>query len=222
MIQQKKFKTAAKYAIFSARNADVNNLNQKVVDLLGESTEKIYTSIDSTEITGENNDINEAIRPEYLNSLDPPCPPPHELRLRKFAVIMLIRNLSICEGLCNGTRLLVLEMNNNVLRCQILTGDKTEEIVFLNRITLICENVYPFTFRRRQFPVKLAFAMTINKSQGQTFDKVGIDLRKDIFNHGQLYVAFSRVLSWESVKVYFDNIRLNNVSKNYVYKELYV
>ncbi|EFN63255.1 hypothetical protein EAG_16042, partial [Camponotus floridanus] len=67
--------------------------------------------------------------------------------------------------------------------------------------------IYPFTFRRRQFPVKLAFAMTINKSQGQTFDKIAIDLRKDIFSHffpGQLYVAFSvcRVRSWDSLKVY--------------------
>jgi len=67
---------------------------------------------------------------------------------------MLIRNLSINEGLCNGTRLLVLDLDNNLLRCEILTGNKIGEIVFLNRITLYCENVYPFTFKRRQFPVK--------------------------------------------------------------------
>jgi len=54
-----------------------------------------------------------------------------------------------------------------------------------------CEDVYPFIFKRRQFPIKLAFAVTINKSQGHTFDRVGVDLRKDVFNHGQLYVATS-------------------------------
>jgi len=64
--------------------------------------------------------------------------------------------------------------------------------------------------------------MTINKSQGQTFDKVGIDLRKDVFNHGQLYVAFSRVCSWQALKVYFGNQRDSKQVKNYVYKEIYI
>ena len=44
-----------------------------------------------------------------------------------------------------------------------------------------------------QFPVRIAFAMTINKSQGQTLKRVGLDLRNDVFAHGQLYVACSRV-----------------------------
>ena len=135
---------------------------------------------------------------------------------------MLIRNLSINEGLCNGTRLMVIELTDHLLKCKILTGDKTGDIVFLNRITLYCENVYPFTFSRRQFPIKLAFAMTINKSQGQTFDRVGIDLRKDVFNHRQLYVAFSRVRSWQSLKVFLGNQRDNRYVKNYVYKEIYM
>ena len=162
--------------------------------------------------------------PEYLNSLSPPNFPPHELRLtiRPNCIIMLIRNLSINEGLCNGTRLMVIELAIHLLKCKILTGDKAGDIVFLNRITLYCENIYPFTFSRRQFPIKLAFAMTINKSQGQTFDRIGLDLRKDVFNHGQLYVAFSRVRSWQALKVYLGNQRDNKKVKNYVYKEIYV
>ncbi|EFN60707.1 Uncharacterized ATP-dependent helicase YHR031C, partial [Camponotus floridanus] len=82
--------------------------------------------------------------------------------------------------------------------------------------TLYCENIYPFIFKRRQFPIKLA--MTINKSQGQTFDKVGIDLRKDVFNHGQLYVVFSRVRTWQALKIYLGGQRDNKKVKNYVYK----
>lgn len=154
------------------------------MELLDRTGEKIYTSVDSAEYSDKNEEINEALLPEYLNSLTPSGLPPHELRLRRYCIIMLIRNLSINEGLCNGTRLMILDLVNNMLRCEILTGDKSGKIIYLHRITLHCEDVYPFTFKRRQFPIKLAFAMTINKAQGQTFEKIGIDLRKDVFNHG--------------------------------------
>lgn len=66
--------------------------------------------------------------------------PPHELHFRKYRISMLIKNLSINEGLCNGTRLLILKLGNTVLRCEIWSGDEKGNIVFLHRITLYCEN----------------------------------------------------------------------------------
>ncbi|XP_063990617.1 uncharacterized protein LOC135169496 [Diachasmimorpha longicaudata] len=220
LIDERRFGDLAKTAVLAARNVDVDEINCNVTKLLDETTERLYTGIDSVE-NCDNGDINDAILPEYLNTLNPPNFPPHELRLRKDSIVMLLRNLSINEGLCNGTRLQIIELANNLLRCRILNGDKMGDIVFINRVTLYCENIFPFTFKRRQFPVKLGFAMTINKSQGQTFDKIGIDLRKDVFNHGQLYVAFSRVCSWETLKIFLGSERDSNTVKNWVYTELY-
>ncbi|XP_074099927.1 ATP-dependent DNA helicase pif1-like [Cotesia typhae] len=221
IIRGKRYHELTGTAILSARNIDVDAINQEVIELLDISTEKIYTAVDSTE-NCDNGAFDDAILTEYLNTLNPPNIAPYELRLRQYAIVMLIRNLSLSEGLCNGTRLMITQLGTNVLRCKILTGDRTGDVVFINRITLYCENVYPFTFKRRQFPIKLAFCMTINKAQGQTFHKIGIDLTKDVFNHGQLYVALSRVRSWASLAVFFDNTKNDRLVKNYVYKELFV
>jgi ATP-dependent exoDNAse (exonuclease V) alpha subunit len=61
--------------------------------------------------------------------------------------------------------------------------------------------LFPFKWHRRQFPVRLAFAMSIHKAQGQTLDHVGLYLEKDTFAHGQLYVAVSRVRNFQNLKI---------------------
>lgn len=73
----------------------------------------------------------------------------------------------------------------------IEAGPAKREIAFISSIPIISTDV-PFSFKRLQFPVKISFAITINKAQDQTFKYVGIDLRSECFSHGQLYVGFSR------------------------------
>ncbi|XP_011870653.1 PREDICTED: ATP-dependent DNA helicase PIF7-like, partial [Vollenhovia emeryi] len=124
LIRNKEYNKMAKCAILSARNADVDEINKRVVELLDISEERIYTSTDSTENSGNNDDIDEVLLPEYLNTLSPSSLPPYELRLRPNCIIMLIRNLNINEGLCNGTRLMIIELADHLLKCKILTGDK--------------------------------------------------------------------------------------------------
>lgn len=80
--------------------------------------------------------------------------------------------------------------------------------VTIPRIPLSSNCGLGFTLTRFQFPVKAAFAMTIHRSQGQTFDFVGLDLRVNAFTHGQLYVGCSRVRNQKSLKV-FKLLKLN-------------
>ena len=78
----------------------------------------------------------------------------------------------------------------------------------------------PVPLCRRQFPVRLAFAMTINKSQGQSVTHVGLDLRTAVFAHGQLYVALSRCTSPSRIKVMFAEEQEDMRTMNIVYQEV--
>ena len=90
-----------------------------------------------------------------------------------------------------------------VLRCRILGGDHAGNIVFIPRTSCDPSEALPIQLCRRQFPIRLAFVMTINKVQGQSIYYVGIDLCVPVFTHGQLYVALSRCTSSDRIKVVF-------------------
>jgi ATP-dependent DNA helicase PIF1 len=94
--------------------------------------------------------------------------------------------------LCNGTRFAVKKLMSNVVEATIFTGPFKGEDVLIPRIPTIPTDM-PFQFKRLQFPIQLAFAITINKAQGQSLKLCGLDLDTDCFSHGQLYVACSGV-----------------------------
>jgi ATP-dependent DNA helicase PIF1 len=159
---------------------------------------------------------------EFLNSLNVSGIPPHKLILKIGCPLMLIRNLNPSNGLCNGTQLICKSFQRHLIDAEIVSGTHKGKRVFLPRITLIPSDTgLPFELKRRQFPVRPSFAMTINKAQGQTLNFVGLYLPQPVFSHGQLYVALSRVKNKDCVKVLIQNEQTPNATKNIVYTEIF-
>ncbi|XP_078443457.1 uncharacterized protein LOC144712871 isoform X2 [Wolffia australiana] len=177
--------------ILTPLNDDVVEVNNMVLDVFpGETMEYL-----SSDAIPPGKVHNESLYPiEFLNTIDDATMPLHRLRLKIGCIIILIRNLNTLQGLCNGTRLRVVSFFPTMVQVSIISqGNFYGQVHLLPRMSLYpSQSRLPFRFKRLQFPIRLAFAMTINKSQGQTLDTVGIYLPNPLFTHGQLYVTLSR------------------------------
>jgi ATP-dependent DNA helicase PIF1 len=191
-------------AILAPKNINVNAINLQIQQQLPGET-KSYKSIDTA------TDVDAAVQypTEFLNSLEPSGMPTHNLQLKIGSSIMLLRNLD-APRLCNGTRLCVKTLMPHVIEATIMTGCAKGEDVFIPRIPLIPSDL-PFQFKRLQFPVRLAFAMSINKAQGQSLKVAGVNLETPCFSHGQLYVACSRVGTGKNLYVFAPDRKTKNV-----------
>ena len=206
--------------ILTPKNETSLKLNDKILERLP-GIKREFFSCDKALCDDEEEAQNYPL--EFLNSITPTGMPPHKLILKKGCTVMLLRNLSSKRGLCNGVRLEVLNIHNAVLHCKILTGSHIGEEVLIPKLKLAPSDAnLPFVLQRIQFPIQLSYSMTINKSQGQTFDHVGILLEEPVFSHGQLYVAFSRArtLNGVKVKVGNDGDKSGHVTKNVVYRDI--
>ena len=106
---------------------------------------------------------------------------------------MLPRNVDAAEGLANGTRTILVRSSVRVLDILIVTAPAAGKRKFIPRVSLDTkEGELPLIMQRRQFPVRWALCMTINKAQRQTSQHAVLYLPEDELSHGQLYMAASR------------------------------
>ncbi|XP_028116873.1 ATP-dependent DNA helicase PIF1-like [Camellia sinensis] len=138
--------------ILSVRNDDVSAINIAALNIFPDNT---YTYLAADKMS-EDDEI------DY-----PPRLPAFKIELKVGCLIMLLRNIALKDGLCNGIRLMVSRYNTRIIEAQILTGEKFGNLVFIQRTSFIPSSLeMPFRMTRHQFPVRLAYALTINKSQG--------------------------------------------------------
>jgi ATP-dependent DNA helicase PIF1 len=158
-------------------------------------------AIELEEIKSKMSVFNASVRGDFGLKMDPT---ERNLKLKVGAQVMCLANHS--EGAyVNGSIGNILNIEDEVITVKLLNGNTVFIQHFkwqiygyeLNSKTRRLQQIIMGSFQ--QFPLKLAWAMTIHKSQGKTFNKIIIDLGKRAFAHGQVYVALSRCTSLEGL-----------------------
>ena len=133
----------------------------------------------------------------------------------------ILRNISPNHGLLNNTMARVVSCTRNLTRVIVIETGTVHQIPRISfTIKLGKKN---FSILRKQFPLRAAYAKTVNRCQGATLDRTGVDTRDEPFAHGQLLVALSRVRSRKDIIILTtaDQLKRQTVStRNVVYKEL--
>jgi len=193
-------KHVIKPTLLFSKNADVDNINEKNLQAL----KKPLRTFTASTMTGPKIEQGASLDPpskeqvdHLVNRLDLDSSYSPTLELCEGCQVMLLTNLSVEEGLVNGSRGVITEF----------TPEGLPVVQFLRGLPKPIEHhswVSPdhSGISRRQIPLRVAYAITIHKSQGATLDCALVDIGDSTFEYGQAYVALSRVRDLESLFVY--------------------
>jgi ATP-dependent DNA helicase PIF1 len=179
-------------------NADVDRINNLKVDQLpGEMF--CFTADDSGESP-------------FLENLDKSCLAPQKLCIKPGAQVMLLKNLDTEAGLTNGTRGFVESIVESdeqgraelipIVRFEVNKDTTVISVrkVFTTKEVFSVESFGKVVASRTQYPLRLAYAITIHKCQGMTLNKVELSLG-GVFECGQAYVALSRASDMQGLRL---------------------
>jgi ATP-dependent DNA helicase PIF1 len=176
--------------ILAPKNIDVNEVNNAILESL---SEELHTYFNANSLTPIEEGVSAApgvsmdsLYPmEFLNTLQFNSIANHKLELKVGVLILLLRNLNQSIGLCNGMRLIVKRLGQCVIKAKIIPGNNVSKCVLIPRIIMSPSRTnWPFVLRRCQFPIQVAFGITINKIQGQTLNNIGVHLSYPVYSHG--------------------------------------
>jgi ATP-dependent DNA helicase PIF1 len=199
---------AATTTILAGTNVQVNQWNDVIANL-NPGIEKIYESVDEMgEVDDPHDILKNMLTSTVLNDMNATSVPPHILHLKEGDICILQRNLDIENGLTNNTRLRILKLMDSVIKVQTMEDNPVVHFIPRLRFTFRIRYGASFEICRTQFPLTRAYALTFNKCQGQTLQKVMVDLRNPVFAHGFLYVALSRVSYADNIVLYLTDQQL--------------
>ncbi|KAJ1701083.1 hypothetical protein LUZ63_000862 [Rhynchospora breviuscula] len=156
-------------AIITPKNNAVNILNDAVLHRVPIEQHDYYSCDSSEGCQNLPEDLQTIFDSDMLNTITSGSLPPHKLSLKIGVPVMLLRNMDQVNGLCNGTRMIITNLGTRVLGARIITGPGKGKDIQIPRILFSHKDQkLPFIMKRKQFPVRVSYAMTINKSQGQS------------------------------------------------------
>jgi len=194
---------AIKPTVLFSRNADVDKVNDVNMKAL-EGAVKVYnaqTIIDAgkwTDTTVAMPDNSSDSFKFAVNKLDQDAPYSAALELRLGAQVMLLTNTDLEAGLVNGSRGIIVDFDP--VRKFPLVKFRRGEPRLIEPYTWYSHEMPHIG--RQQIPLRIAYAITIHKSQGASIDSAIVDIGKSTFEYGQAYVALSRVRSLEGLHVF--------------------
>lgn len=147
----------------------------------------------------------------------------HELRLKEGCICSLMRNMSVEKGLVKNARLIVERLHRRYIQVRVINNRTGQlgETQCIPRIRFqFTPNHSSYTVYRLQFPLRLAYATTFNGCAGLTLDRTGLDVRSEVFAHGQLYTAISRVRRREDSRILLPENQMEKMTTNVVYRQL--
>uniref|UniRef100_A0A183C0L0 ATP-dependent DNA helicase n=1 Tax=Globodera pallida TaxID=36090 RepID=A0A183C0L0_GLOPA len=220
-------------AILCPLNKDTFKLNMELmarisngVPTSAQLSNRIYTSVDTVDPDSPIDVLALNVAERYIENIygkTPPGMPEHSLQLKVGAVMMVIKNISVAHGLCNGTRVQIIALGDNIITCRYIQGPRagTDFKLYRHRFRFggrgrEATRHGAVKWTRLQFPLRPGFVITTHKSQGQTLARVGVHLSSSqCFAHGQFYVAMSRVRSSDDIRV-LTSARSSNCVQNWV------
>jgi hypothetical protein len=202
--------TASNNTILATTNDEVDKWNDKISSLNPSAESIMFSKTWFSEVDDLHGNMKFMLNETALNNINRNGVPPHQLKLKVDDICILMQNINVKDGITNNTRVRILRISNNVIVGRTLT--EKPKVIVIPRVRFRFRLPYAQSYElvRSQFPLRRAFALTYNKSQGQTLKKVLLDVRTSLFAHGFLYVGLSRVQDPKDVAFFVNNSLLHS------------